>query len=163
MVPTELTDYFTAERNGALLLIALAAASFGFAAYLLLTHNAFRAMAAPLVVLGGFQLAVGLAVALRTPAKVTSLAAGWESAPAATAAGEIERMQVVNRNFRAVKGVEVGLILGGLLLALLLPHPGTGAAIGLGLLVEASVLLAFDAFAHHRALVYTQWLQSSGP
>jgi hypothetical protein len=58
-----------------------------------------------------------------------------------------------------VKVAEVAFIVLGLLLAVLLPHPSTWAAVGLGLLVEAAVLLAFDAFAHQRALVYTQWLQ----
>ena len=31
--------------------------------------------------------------------------------------------------------------------------------VALALLVEAAVLLAFDGFAHQRALVYTKWLQ----
>jgi hypothetical protein len=71
-------------------------------------------------------------------------------------------MASVNRNFRIVKVVEVVLILAGLALVFLLPHPGTWPAVGLGLLAEASALLVFDAFAHHRGLGYAQWLSGIG-
>jgi len=158
----ELAEYFTAERQGGFVLVALALLSFGFAAFLWFARSTFLAMAWPLVILGAFQIVVGLTVALRTPGQVASLQQGFRAAPAATASAETQRMSRVNRNFRIVKAVEVVVIVVGLLLAVLLPHPSTWAAVGLGLLVEAAVLLAFDAFAHQRALVYTQWLQSTG-
>lgn len=161
MPSVELAQYFTAERQGGFLLVALALTGFGFAAFLWLTRSAFLAMAWPLVILGAFQLVVGLTVALRTPGQVASLEQGLRTSPAATASAESQRMSRVDRNFRIVKAAEVGCIVLALLLAVLLPHPSTWAAVGLGLLVEAAVLLAFDAFAHQRALVYTQWLQSA--
>jgi hypothetical protein len=158
----ELAEYFTAERQGGFLLVALALAGFSFAAFLWFTRSAFLAMAWPLVILGAFQIVVGLGVALRTPGQVTSLEQGLRTSRLATASAEAQRMSRVNRTFRIVKVVEVVVIVVGLLLAVLFPHPSTWAAVGLGLLLEAAVLLAFDAFAHQRALVYTQWLQSTG-
>jgi hypothetical protein len=116
-------------------------------------------MAWPLVVLAVFQVVVGLAVALRTPGQVASIEQGLRTSPAATVSAETQRMSTINRNFRIVRVAEVAFIVLGLLLAVFFPHPGTWAAVGLGLLVEAAVLLAFDAFAHQRALVYTQWLR----
>ncbi|HEX4984817.1 MAG TPA: hypothetical protein VFV71_01970 [Burkholderiales bacterium] len=162
MTSVELAEYFAAERQGGFVLVALALLSFGFAAFLWFARSAFLAMAWPLVILGAFQLVIGLAVALRTPGRVASLQQGLRVSPAATVSAETQRMGRVNRNFRIVKVVEVVVIVAGLLLVMLLAHPGTWAAVGLGLLVEAAVLLVFDAFAHHRALVYTQWLQSAG-
>jgi hypothetical protein len=159
MLFAELTEYFTAERRGGFLLVVLALASFGFATFLWVNRSAFLAMAWPLVVLGSFQMVIGLAVALRTPRQVASLEQGLRTSVVATVSAETQRMNTVNRNFRVVKVVEVVLIVLGLLLAVLLPHPSTWAAIGLGLLVETAVLLVFDTFAHQRALVYTQWLQ----
>jgi hypothetical protein len=155
----ELAEYFTAERQGGFLLVALALAGFGFAAFLWVTRSAFLAMVWPLVVLGVFQVVVGLAVALRTPGQVASLEQGLRTSPAATVSAETQRMSTINRNFHIVKVAEVAFIVLGLLLAVFIPHPSTWAAVGLGLLVEAAVLLAFDAFAHQRALVYTKWLQ----
>jgi hypothetical protein len=157
--PPELAEYFTAERQGGLVLVLLALVGFGFAGFLWLTRSAFMAMAWPLVVLGVFQLGVGLTVALRTPGQVAALGRGLDTAPAATATAEIQRMTTINRNFRIVKVVEAILIAAGLCLVIFLPHSSAWAAVGLGVLVEAAVLLVFDAFAHHRALVYTQWLK----
>lgn len=162
MPPAELAAYFTTERQGGFFLVALALVSFGFAATLWANRSAFAAMAWPLVALGSLQLIIGLVVALRTPAQVASLEQGLRTSSATTVAAEIQRMKKVNTNFRVVKVVEASLIVIGLLLVLGLPHPGTWPSIGLGLLVEAAVLLAFDAFAHHRALVYTRWLQGLG-
>jgi hypothetical protein len=159
MTPTELATYFTAERQGGFFLVALALVSFGFASVLWANRSAFVAMAWPLVVLGSLQLVIGLVVALRTPAQVASLEQGLRTSSATTVAAEIQRMTKVTRNFRVVKVVEASVIVVGLLLVLCLPYPGTWPSVGLGLLVEAAVLLAFDAFAHQRALVYTRWLQ----
>lgn len=163
MPSAELAEYFAAERSGGFLLVVLALAGFGFAAFLWMTRNAFMAMAWPLVLLGAFQLVIGLAVALRTPGQIAALERGLQTSQAETVSAETERINSVNRNFRIVKVVEVVLILVGLGLVLSLPHPGTWAAVGLGLLVEAAVLLAFDAFAHQRALVYAQWLRQMIP
>jgi hypothetical protein len=157
--PPELAEYFTAEKQGGFVLVLLALVGFGFAGFLWLTRSAFMAMAWPLIVLGVFQLLVGLTVALRTPGQIAALERGLDTAPAATVAAEIERMATVNRNFRIVKVVEAILMVAGLCLAIFLPHSSAWAAVGLGLLLEAAVLMAFDTFAHHRALVYTQWLK----
>jgi hypothetical protein len=159
----ELAEYFTAERQGGFLLVALALAGFGFAAFLWVTRSAFLAMAWPLLVLGLFQVVIGLAVALRAPGQVASLEQGLRTSPAATVSAETQRMGTIDRNFRIIKVVEIAFVVLGLLLAVFLPHPSIWAAIGLGLLVEAAVLLAFDAFAHQRAEVYTQWLRGLAP
>ena len=44
MPSAELAEYFTAERQGGFLLVALALAGFGFAAFLWVTRSAFLAM-----------------------------------------------------------------------------------------------------------------------
>jgi hypothetical protein len=163
MPTAELAQYFVAERQGGFLLVTLALAGFGLAAFLWFSRSAFLAMAWPLVVLGLFELIVGLTVALRTPDQVAALESGFATARIPTLSAETQRMDKVNRNFKVIKIAEVACIVLGVLLAVLLPHPNAGAAVGLGLLLEASILLVFDAFAHHRALLYTQWLHSLSP
>jgi hypothetical protein len=158
-MPPELASYFEAERYAGFLLIALATASIGFAAFLWIHRSAFIAMAWPLVIVGVFQLGIGLTVALRTPQQVNQLEQGLQTSTTLTSAAELARMDRVNANFRIVKATEAVLIVLGLFLALYFAHPSTPAAVGLGLLVEATVLLVFDAFAHERAHVYTEWLR----
>jgi hypothetical protein len=160
MPPIELTEYFAAERQGGFLLVAMALAGFGFAVFLWIARSSFVAMAWPLVVFGVLQIAIGLTVALRTPGQVAALEQGMAATPAATIAAETARIQKVNANFRVFKGIEVAVIVAGLLMALAFPLPGTWSAVGLGLALEAVALLVFDAFAHHRALLYGQWLQA---
>jgi hypothetical protein len=152
-------DYFNAERQGGPLFVAMAVAGVSFAAYLWSTRNAFLAMAWPLVLLGVLQVAIGSTVAWRASGQAASLEQGLRESPGPTAAAELERMDTVNRNFRGIKIAEVAIIVLSLALVLGFPQPGTWSAVGLGLLIEAAALLAFDVFAHQRALVYTEWLQ----
>jgi flagellar biosynthesis component FlhA len=160
MAPAELTEYFTAEKHGGYLLIVLSIAGFFLAAYLWFNRSAFMAMAWPLVVIGILALAVGLGVGLRTPSQVAALEQGLQTAKTETVASEIKRMERVNKSFRIIKIVEIALIAIGVLSILVLPVPGTWSAVGLGLLLAASVLLVFDTIAYQRALVYTTWLIS---
>ena len=162
MPPIELTEYFAAERQGGFVLVAMALAGFGFAFFLWIARSSFVAMAWPLVILGVLQIAIGLTVALRTPGQVATLEQGMANARAATVASETARMQKVNANFRIFKGIEIAVIVTGLLMALAFKVPGARSAVGLGLALEAVVLLVFDSFAHHRALLYAQWLQGAG-
>jgi hypothetical protein len=157
--PIELTEYFAAERQGGFLLVAMALAGFGFAILLWIGRGSFVAMAWPLVILGTLQVAIGLTVALRAPGQVAALEQGLGSARAATLAAESARMRKVDASFRRFKAIEIAVVVAGLLAVLLLPTPGTWSAVGLGLALEAMALLVFDAFAHHRARVYAQWLQ----
>jgi hypothetical protein len=152
-------DYFNAERQGGLLLVAMAVAGVSLGAYLWSTRSAFLAMAWPLVLLGVLQVAIGSTVAWRASGQAASLEQGLRASPGPTAAAELERMNTVKRNFRGIKIAEVAIILLGLALLLGFPQPGTWSAVGLGLLLEAAALLAFDVFAQQRALVYTEWLQ----
>ena len=160
MPAPELTTYFTAEKNGAWLLVVLAVAGFGLSAYLWISRSSFLPMVWPLILVGLLIGAIGMGVGLRTPAQVTALERSFETAKADTAAAELQRMNKVNRNFRIVKVVEIALILTGLLLIVFLAMPGTWSSVGLGLVLAASVVLVFDTFAHHRAEVYVNWLQS---
>ena len=158
-----LTDYFTAEKQGGLLLVALAAASFAIGGWLLATKHLFGAMAWPLLVLGALELVIGVTVAGRTSSQIAALEAGLRATRAATVTSEVERMARVNGTFELVKKLEIGLIVVGLALAIVRPAPATLGAIGLGLALQCMVLLVFDTFAHHRAEHYVQWLIALPP
>jgi hypothetical protein len=162
MPPPELAQYFAAERQGGFVLVALGLLSLGFAAYLWANRSAFLAMAWPLLVFGVLQIVIGLVVALRTPAQVAALDQGLRTSAAATVPAERARMTKVNASFQIIKAAEVAVIALGVLLVVLLPHSSAWAAVGLGLLVEATALLVFDAFAQHRAAGYTEWLAQLG-
>jgi hypothetical protein len=159
----ELTAYFTAEKHGGFLLIALAAASLALAVYLFAAKSPFAAMAWPLLVLGGLEVVIGGSVASRAASQIAELEVGLQAKRAVTVIGEVERMARVNTTFEIVKRVEIALIALSLLFLFVRPAPETLGAIGLGILLQCAVLLVFDTFAHHRALHYVEWLIALPP
>jgi hypothetical protein len=160
---SELTAYFTAEKQGGLLLIALAAASLALAIYLFATKSLFSAMAWPVLVLGGIELVIGLTVAGGATRQIAELEAGLESKRTVTITVEIERMARVNGTFELIKKVEIALVAVSILLVIVWPAPQTLGAMGLGILLQSAVLLVFDTFAHHRAVHYVEWLIALPP
>ena len=159
----ELTAYFTAEKHGGLLLIVLATASVALAVYLFTTKSLFVAMAWPVLVFGAVELVIGLSVAGRASAQIAEIEAGLQSKRTVTITTEIERMARVNGTFELIKKVEIALIAVSLLFAIVRPAPQTLGAIGLGILLQCAALLAFDTFAHHRAIHYVEWLIAMPP
>lgn len=156
----ELVSYFTAETHGATILVCMGVLSMAGATVLWRTRSAFLAMAWPLLLLGAFELVVGSVIVWRTPAQVAQLEAGMVTDQVATITGESARMDRVNKNFETVKVVEAALIIVGVLVILTVPPGSAWYSVGLGIVLQAAALLVFDAFAHHRAEVYTAWLQS---
>jgi hypothetical protein len=159
----ELTAYFTAEKQGGLLLVALAAASLALAAWLFLTRSVFSAMAWPVLVLGGLELIIGVSVASRAATQVAELEAGLQAHRNVTVTGEVARIANVNATFEVLKKVEMSLIALAMVFLLVKPAPETLGAVGLGILLQCAALLVFDTFAHHRAERYVQWLIALPP
>lgn len=159
----ELTAYFTAEKQGGLLLIALAVASLALAGYLFATKSLFSAMAWPVLVLGGIELVIGISVASRADAQIAQIAAGLQSTRTVTITTEIERMARVNGTFTLITKVEIALIALSVLFLILQPAPATLGSMGLGILLQSAILLVFDTFAHHRAVRYVEWLIALPP
>jgi hypothetical protein len=159
----ELTAYFIAEKQGGLLLVALAAASLALAAWLFLTRSVFSAMAWPVLVLGVLELIIGVSVASRATTQVAELEAGLQARRNVTVTAEVARIANVNATFEVLKKVEMALIALAMVFLLVKPAPETLGAVGLGILVQCAILLAFDTFAHHRAERYVQWLIALPP
>jgi hypothetical protein len=159
----ELTAYFTAEKQGGLLLVALAVASLALAGYLFATKSLFSAMAWPVLVLGGVELVIGLSVASRASAQIAEIEAGLQATRTVTITTEVERMARVNGTFTAIKKVEIALIALSVLFLIVQPAPATLGSMGLGILLQSAILLVFDTFAHHRALRYVEWLIALPP
>lgn len=159
MSTSQLIFYFTAEKQGAILIAGIGLISCIFAAYLWLSASSFRAMAWPLIIIGAGQIAIGAGLLIRTDPQVARLQEGLRANPQVTVESELARMAKVNRSFKVIEATEVVVILVGVLLALFFRSRNLAlASVGMGLFLQAAVLLAFDLFAEHRALIYTRWL-----
>lgn len=163
MVTDTLHTYFLGERQGGLFVGLLGLLSCAFSAWLASTSSTFRAMVVPMALVGLIQLGVGVGLWVRTPGQVAALETGLgqpEGAARVTRATEIARMERVMRSFLIIKSIELVLIAVGAGLIFGLRQRGWAVGVGMGLIVQGAVMLAFDVFAEARAEIYLAWLRA---
>lgn len=147
-------DYFAAEKIGSLVFMLIGAAAITWAVLLLRRRSSLRGMAAPLIAVALIQLVVGSTVYLRNDAQVASLQQQLRADPAAFKAAETPRMKAVIANFALYRSLELGLLALGMALVVLLRNREFWFAFGLGLVLQAALMLALDYFAERRAHEY---------
>lgn len=152
-------EYFEGERQAGLLVAVLGLLALGFSLWLRAQPHTFRAMLFPLGVVGLLQLGIGVGLALKTPPQVTAVVRGLTDTPTEARRVETARMARVQRNFRIVEVVEAVVVLAALAMVLGLRERPTLVAVGMGLLLQGAVMLAFDVFAEARGAVYYAWLR----
>ena len=152
--------YFTGEKQGALVLIALGTVGLAAAALFWSPRYGLRAFAITLAVFAVLELAIGIGLYARTDPQVARLLAQLGSDPAGFFATEGARMARVQRTFAIALRVEVALIVAAALTALWQKERVTLTGVAFGLLINAAVLLAFDTIAERRGAAYLAALQS---
>lgn len=149
--------YFSAEKQESLLFVLVGVAAIAASAFLLARRHRLRAMAYPLIAVALIQIAVGGSVYLRTDAQVATLQAQLVLAPAAYRAEELARMDKVSAGFRLYKGIEIALIAAGaVMIAAGVRRRQALVAAGIGLVLQASIMLVLDLFAERRAEQYIE-------
>jgi len=159
----EMDDYFAGEREEGSLFMGLgAAATFGGVVAFAQDRDWSRGLAYPLVGVGVVHGAVGAIVWGRTRGQVEGLRVSLLRDPRRFRHLELDRMGRVNRQFRWLAGVEIGLAcLGaGLTTYGFAADRGVWKGVGIGLGVESLLTLALDVVAARRALRYTRALEA---
>jgi len=147
-------QYFQAEKQEALLFLAVGVVAFVTSVLLLRGGGAWRAMAWPLGAVALIQVGVGGAVFFRTDGQVAALARTLEENPPAYRAGETARMARVMSSFRDYEVIEVVLIAAGIGLTAFFPQRQALYAVGVGLVAQAAFMLVLDLFAAQRGRAY---------
>jgi len=155
-----LVRYFSTERAESVVFLFCAAAAAAASAGLVALRSPFRAMAWPLLAVGLVQLVVGGTILLRTPGQRARLLRQLHASPAAYRSEETARMVRVQRSFVLYKRIEIGLLALGLALASIDAYGRTLYAIGMGLILEAGLMLALDLRAERRGARYLQTVKS---
>jgi hypothetical protein len=157
-----MTRYFAAERAEGALFLGCAIAAAVVSAALVAFPSPYRAMAWPLGVVGLVQIVVGGTVFLRTPGQVARLTGQLRSSPSAYQAAEATRMRRVQRGFALYKRIEIGLLAIGLALASIEGYGRTLYAVGMGLMLEAGLMLFLDLRAERRGHRYLEMVKTFG-
>lgn len=72
---------------------------------------------------------------------------------------EIQRMEKVMRNFVIFRFIEIALIIIGISLMYSSMNDTFWRGIGMGLFIQASIVLSLDFFAERRGVVYLEYLK----
>jgi hypothetical protein len=164
-MPTELLGvlrhYFAEELKESWVFVLAGCLALAAGAWLWRTQSAFKHALWPLAAIAVIQLAVGGAIIARTPSQQAGLEQGLQRDPKATRDAEIARLLRVLDGFRFYKLAEMALLAVALGLALLMPHHPIARGVALGLLLQASLMLAADLVAEHRAELYLDVLRRS--
>jgi hypothetical protein len=146
-----IADYFSGEKIEALLFMLVGVAAIALAAWLVRQHSTLRGMAIPLVAVALIQLAVGGTVSSRSDAQCAQLQQLARQDPAEFKRVESPRMKTVIANFALYRQIEIGLLALGMAIVVLLRNREYWFAVGLGLVLQAGLMLALDFFAEARA------------
>lgn len=153
---TEAIDrYFQAEQAESLLFVAIGLVAVAASLFFLLRYGdaMSKGLAIPLIAVGLIQIVVGGSVYLRTPQQLSALKIQQTNAGAKFKAVETARMATVMTNFKIYKIIEVGFIVVGLTMVLMIEQP-YWLGVGMGMLVQGALMLPTDITAEQRGAVY---------
>jgi len=156
-----LMTYFMAEKQEALLFMALGAAALVVSFYLFKAESVYKGMIYPLIIVAAIQLVVGSTVYFRTDGQVEELAALLKDDPEKYKVEESQRMERVIKSFRVYKGTEIILLAIGIALTIAFREYNPWYSLGIGLIIESSLMLVLDLFAEKRAHEYMQFVVGS--
>jgi hypothetical protein len=155
-----LTTYFQGEKNAGLLIAGIGVAILALAAVFYQPRWSLRSFAVTLAVFALVEIAIGVALYLRTGPQVTSLLAQLGGDSARFFAEEGARMARVQRNFVVIQYIELVVIVTAAIAAIPFRNRFALAGIALGLLCHAAFLLAFDLIAERRGAIYLSKLRT---
>jgi len=103
---------------------------------------------------------VGISIYYRSPKDISRVNQIIQTDKAKIKTKEIPRMKTVMKNFVLYRWIEISLIIIGIIMFLFL-GPGTiWRGVGLGLFIQAGLMLLFDYFAESRGTIYLEYLQN---
>lgn len=147
--------YFRAEKAEALLFLAAGVLSVAVAvwAFFISRERFYVGLALPVLVVGLVQLVVGGTVFFRTTQQIADLVSLHAQSPVEFASTELARMLQVMHNFTIYKWIEIAFVVGGVLL-LAFRAGGFWQGLGIGLLMQGTLMLSLDIFAERRGQRY---------
>lgn len=154
-------SYFEQEKTAALIGMGGAVVAGGTGGYLVTQGDLSKGIGFSLIGIGAIGLVVGGTVYLRTDSQLEKLEKQLETNPLDYKKFEGARMQRVVTQFTILKIAELSILAGGVATAMVgAPQKAdltTGIGIGLG--IDAVLLLVFDYFADVRATSYLKQIQ----
>jgi hypothetical protein len=154
------TIYFTEEKIESLFFIIVGITSIllSLIFWFIIKYSFYNGLAFPFLLIGLIQLIVGTTVYIRSPKDIIKVENIVKYEPQKIQTEELPRMEIVMKYFTIYKWIEIALILTGIVLFILFYNsPQTfWKGLGLGLLIQASLMLSLDFVAEKRGKTYIQ-------
>lgn len=151
--------YFRAEEDAGFYILVVGAVILLLSVWIWWSGTRYRAMAIPLAVFAILEVTVGATLYLRTDRQIDTLTEQYYSARERFAIEETARMERIMSAFGVYKIAEIAVLIAGLGLISVYRSRPSLAAVGAGLVVQATVLLIFDVIAAQRAQAYLDALR----
>ena len=161
----DIEKYFMAEKQESLVFIIIGLLAVLAAIYFLFFHHsAFgKGISIPLLLIAAIQITVGVTVHKRSDQQRIDNVYCYDLDPSKLRNEEVPRMVTVMKNFAVLRWVEIALALAGLALVLIFRRDVNNLfwfGIGVGLGIQAILMLVADFFAERRGQVYLDGLRS---
>ena len=153
--------YFNGEKTESYIFILIGAIAFSMALYFFfsLKTSFWKGVAIPFIIVALLEFIVGYTIVTRSSKDIIRVQSCITNEPQKIQIHEIPRMKKVLRNFVIYRYVEIALIILGIVLMYSSMNDTFWRGIGLGLFIQASIVLSLDFFAERRGYIYIVYLQ----
>jgi len=155
-------QYFTGEKSESWLFLVVGIAGLALVFYFLLVLKTsfWKGLAIPFLLVSILEVLVGVTLIDRSPKDIVRVEHYLKNEPMKIRTDEIPRMKRVMRNFVIFRYAEIVLILAGAALYLSMGKNDFWKGLGIGLFLQASIILTLDYFAERRGIDFLKYLNS---
>jgi hypothetical protein len=153
--------YFNGEKAESYIFILIGVIALAMALYFIFVlKTAFwKGVAIPFIIVASLEFIVGYTIVTRSPKDIIRVETFIQKEPLSIKTLEIPRMEKVMSNFVVFRYAEIALIILGIALMYSSMNDTFWRGIGLGLFIQASIVLCLDFFAERRGHTYLEHLK----
>jgi len=156
-----IVKYFNGEKAESYIFILTGVIALAMALYfiLVLKSSFWKGVAIPFIIVAMLEFIVGYTIVTRSSKDNTRVETFIQKEPQNVKILEIPRMEKVMSNFVIFRYAEIVLIILGIALMYSSVYDTFWRGLGLGLFIQASIVLCLDFFAERRGHVYVEYLK----
>ena len=153
--------YFNGEKAESYIFILIGVIALAMTLYFIFVlKTAFwKGLAIPFIIVASLEFIVGYTIVTRSPKDIIRVETFIQKEPLSIKTLEIPRMEKVMSNFVVFRYAEIALIILGIALMYSSMNDTFWRGIGLGLFIQASIVLCLDFFAERRGHTYLEHLK----
>ena len=153
--------YFNGEKAESYIFILIGVIALAMTLYFIFVlKTAFwKGVAIPFIIVASLEFIVGYTIVTRSPKDIIRVETFIQKEPLSIKTLEIPRMEKVMSNFMVFRYAEIALIILGIALMYSSMNDTFWRGIGLGLFIQASIVLCLDFFAERRGHIYLEYLK----